>query len=280
MKLRLLEAGSCLAPERVMRRDGRWARVRVPAGVALIEHPSEGVVLVDTGYAPRSFDAARARWDARAFARLVPPSVGPDTSAAGRLRVFGIAPEAVAHIVVTHFHADHAAGLRDFPNAAYHFLPDALGPVRRARIGERAAFPASFLPDDFDHRARPIHARVLLPSALAPFADGVAVLPGIVGVPLPGHAPGHLGVAFESDAGPVLIAADAAWHLDVVRDPRLMSGLGMLVQHDRAAYRATLGHLHALSDRRPDLRIVLLHDARSWLGACAEKRAAFQIGTV
>lgn len=70
----------------------------------LLRRGSE-VILVDTGYD-----------DAEAAARNRPVRLDP----AAALAPFGILPDDVTRVIVTHLHYDHAGGLHLFPNATLH----------------------------------------------------------------------------------------------------------------------------------------------------------------
>lgn len=278
-------AGHCTHPGRVTRPDASWRPLRFPALFGVIEHPREGVVLVDTGYAPR-FDEVTARFPARLYRLLTPMTLGRGETAVERLAARGIAADDVRTIVVTHFHADHVAGLRDFPRARIVFAASAWAAVARLRglAAVRKAYLPALLPDDFHARADALDdTRALrpLPPALAPFDRGVDILGDgtLWGVPLPGHAAGQLGVYVEAStsattgtgpvrtgattspiAGPTLIAADAAWHSDSIRRPHDLHPLARLLSPDHRAWRATLDRLHALASGDA-VRVVPLHCA-------------------
>ena len=59
LRLTLLAAGFCTAPEAAAVAGGRWRARRFPAGFALVEGHGAGPVLFDTGYAPRILAATR-----------------------------------------------------------------------------------------------------------------------------------------------------------------------------------------------------------------------------
>ncbi|HEX8297565.1 MAG TPA: MBL fold metallo-hydrolase [Rubricoccaceae bacterium] len=265
LRLTLLTAGFCTAPEAAAVAGGRWRTRRFPAGIALIEGHDAGPVLFDTGYAPRIRDATR-RFPYRFYRWATPMSVRQDETAAAQLAARGIAPDALGHVVLSHLHADHVGGLRDFPNAAIHVLPEAVEAVR-GRHGVRAVRAGilpQLLPDDLAARVHAPERRVALPAGLAPFRDGVDLFGDgqMLGIPLPGHAPGQMGLYLEPAGGPpTLLAADAAWTLGAIRDNAPLPRLGRAVLHDAAATRETQWRLHRLMAARPDLRVVLSHDA-------------------
>lgn len=265
LRLTLLTAGFCTAPEAAAVAGGRWRRRRFPAGFALTEGLDSGPVLFDTGYAPRFFDATRA-FPYRLYRWTTPTVVRPDETAVAQLAARGIAPETVRHVVLSHLHADHVAGLRDFPNAEIHVHPDAVA-FSRGLTGVRAVRAAvlpSLFPDGFEGRVRPISRRVALPPDLAPFETGFDVLGDgwLTAIPLPGHAPGQIGLYLEpADAPPTLLAADAAWTLNTLRNDAPLPRLGRAILHDAEAARRTQHRLHGLMRARPDLRVVLSHDA-------------------
>ncbi|HEX9950233.1 MAG TPA: MBL fold metallo-hydrolase [Rubricoccaceae bacterium] len=265
LRLTLLTAGFCTAPEAAAVAGGRWRTRRFPAGIALVEGHDAGPILFDTGYAPRFHDATRP-FPYRLYRWTTPATVRPDETAAAQLATRGIAPEALRHVVLSHLHADHVAGLRDFPNAAIHVLTEAAAFVRglHGLRAVRAGVIPALLPDDFAARVRPLERRVRLPAGLAPFRDGFDLFGDgqILGVPLPGHAPGQMGLYVEPAIGPpTFLAADAAWTLGAVRENAPLPRLGQAILHDTTASRETQWRLHRLMTARPDLRIVLSHDA-------------------
>ena len=58
-KLKLYECGYCTHPEKVVLPNGSLKRLKFPATVALLQHPTRGYILFDTGYAARFFQATK-----------------------------------------------------------------------------------------------------------------------------------------------------------------------------------------------------------------------------
>lgn len=147
------------------------------------------------------------------------PTMGPELGQLPKaLAGFGVAPDAIDHVLLTHIHPDHAMGLADaagnavFPNAelivheqeaAFWLDQDAAsGASQRIRrnIGKAKTVTAPY-------RDRMRWVR-----------DGEA-LPGITATLLAGHTPGHTGWLIHSGADGVLIWGDVV-HLPAVQVPR------------------------------------------------------------
>jgi glyoxylase-like metal-dependent hydrolase (beta-lactamase superfamily II) len=164
------------------------------------------------------------------------PTMGPELGQLPKaLAGFGVAPEAIDYVLLTHIHPDHAMGLADatgnavFPNAelivheqeAAFWLDqdESFGATERIRrnIGKAKTVTAPY-------RARMRRVR-----------DGEA-LPGVTPTLLPGHTPGHTGWHIHSGSEGVLIWGDVV-HLPAVQVPRPEAALVFDV--DPQAARAT-----------------------------------------
>lgn len=245
LRVELLCVGSCAVPAAALapisaRGHGpalrNWFSVaHCPALVVLVHHEVHGPVLIDTGYAPRFHDVTR-RWPERGYALTTPVHLPEAQQLLVQLAERGIAADDIQHVVLTHLHADHVAGLRDYPLAQIHTTTAAVQPLMalgdtvRGRIrGTRAGFLRALLPDDFSERLRPLELRALdtaaVPLVLQPlvghtvhehaprraydvFGDGT-----VIAVDVPGHAPGMVGVLLPTIARPLFLVADAVWQL-------------------------------------------------------------------
>ncbi len=260
----LVDTGYCLASESAMIRGGRRRRIACHAPVALLGHPAHGWTLFDTGYAPRILDAARG-WPFALYRLMTPMRLGPRLAVAAQLGALGLTVDDIARVVVSHFHADHIAGLRDFPRAQFIVSRAAWDDTSRRR-GVRAllrgVIPA-LIPDDFAARATLIDRfdGPVLP-ALGPthdlFGDGSALL-----VPLPGHARGQIGLLARGERGDLLLAADGCWLSRSYRERRPPPPLINLIADDPRALRATIEKLHDFARARPDVAIVPTHCAEA-----------------
>ena len=106
------------------RRGAPWRTVRFPSGFAFLHHASEGAVLFDTGYSARFHSETRG-FPGSLYAHMTPVHLEDAETAQSQLAAAGISASDVRHVVLSHFHADHIAGLRDFPAARVWQQPQA-----------------------------------------------------------------------------------------------------------------------------------------------------------
>ena len=113
VSLSTMECGSCRHPEAMTMRGAPWGIVRFPSIVGVMRHPSEGVILFDTGY-DRAFLEATRPMPERLYRITTPVDLSDGESAVERLEALGIAAGDVRHVVLSHFHGDHVSDVRQF----------------------------------------------------------------------------------------------------------------------------------------------------------------------
>lgn len=147
------------------------------------------VILVDTGY-----DTDEATGRGRPI-RLDPVAA---------LAPFGIAPEDVTKIIVTHLHYDHAGGLHLFPNATLHLQAAEMAYA----TGPCMCHGTLRMPFTADHVCEAVKR---LYSGKVTFHDGDAqVVDGITVHCIGGHSRGLQCVRVFTKSGWMVLASDAA----------------------------------------------------------------------
>lgn len=257
----ILDTGYCLASEHHLIAGGARRTVACHSLVALLHHARHGWLLWDAGYASRLFDSL-ARFPYSLYRRATPLCLSAELALPVQLARRGLAPADISHVLLSHFHADHVAGLRDFPGARLVATREAWKAVAgRTGFGAlRRAFVPSLLPNDFASRATllpPFDGLDLPP--LGPthdlFGDGSLRL-----VALPGHARGQMGLYAElSHKGPFLFTADAAYLTRAIHENRSAHPLTNVFADDARQARQTLARLHAFAKARPDVTLVPTH---------------------
>lgn len=262
IRIRAFEAGHCVHPGFMVKPGLGLAPRKFPAGVAFIKHPKEGALLFDTGYHQR-FALCTQHFPERLYALTTPCSLKEDESLKQQLATQGVEAEHIKHIVLSHFHGDHMAGLCDFPQANIHCHPDGyhflmkshrLNRIRKGYLKElfpeqakdKVIFTEHFpldLGDVLELNQDPIGL-----AAKDMFADGLLYL-----VALPGHAAGQVGLLARLQDGFIFFLADACWLIDNLKDDINPHWLTNIICDNSKAYKDTLKKLrtcfHAASNK-------------------------------
>lgn len=235
----------------------------------LLIETNQGLVLVDTGLGEADVAAPAQRFSWGWFA-LVRPRLAREETARFQIERLGFRAEQVTDIVLTHLDVDHVGGLADFPTARVH-----LSATEHRRVVDRTDGLAP---------ARWAHGPRWVPHTLAPrswhgFASSPlkrGLTPEVKLVGLPGHTPGHVGVAVKQGTKWLLHAGDAYYHRDEIagaarRCPPALEAMHHVHGFDAAARGATLRGLRRLAQApgRP-VRVVGAHDPDEWVALAAE----------
>jgi len=270
LKFDLLKVGHCQHPECIALRGGGRRAIDFPALVGLIEHPRRGIILYDTGYS-RHFHSATRRFPECLYRVLTPVMLPPEEELLNQLAARGIAPGDIETIIISHFHADHVAGLRDFPNATFIATQaERTFCEKKGRIGRlRRAYLPDLLPPDFDARVQCAGnmPKLAMSAAWKPFTEGWDLLgdASMAGIDLPGHTASQLGVAFrESQDGLIFLVADACWKIEGLAGNRPPSRIAYPLFHSGADYDATFANLRSLHDAPCPPLIVPSHCSSTW----------------
>lgn len=264
VSLQFYQAGYCKHIEALCIKGGRWKVKQFPALVTLIHHPNHGYYLFDTGYSSRFFEET-AHFPAKLYAWLTPVSYTPENAIAHQLVKRALSPNKIQGIILSHFHADHIAALKDFPRATLYCQKEAYtqltikSPMQKLIKG----FLPGLLPIDFIDRLSFIDTlpRVSLEKKLAPFdlaydlfQDG-----SVLAIPLPGHAKGQIGLYCKTAKNDYFLVADACWDKSAFTQMRLPHPLTNLIMDNVKDYQATVHKLHLLHKINPELHIVPSH---------------------
>jgi len=221
---------------------GAEGEITIPVPAYLIEHP-KGRVLFDTGLHPDLRHDPAGRLGTR-LAGMFRIGLGAGEDIAGRLAALDRDPGTIDLLISSHLHFDHVGGNALIPNAT-------LLVQRReweAGMDPDAAATRGFNPRDFDlgHKIRVVDGEHDV------FGDG-----SVVCLPTHGHTPGHQSLRVRLDSGEVVLAADACYFCQTLRERRLPPNM-----FDRAQMLASLDRLEALE--QGGARIFFGHDPEFW----------------
>jgi len=157
-------------------------------------------------------------------------------------------PDAITHVVNSHFHFDHCGGNEFFPGATFLVQRREMEAARDPAVLAQQRYFPSF--QDFDHRLD-YH---LVDGEHDVFDDGTVVL-----LPTYGHTPGHQSLRVRAGKGTDwVLAADACYTRENM-DRDLLPG----VLWDAAEMAHSLVRLRELRDRH-GVTVIYGHDPAQW----------------
>lgn len=250
-KISTFEVGYCTHIGCMALKGASFKSCKFPARAYLIE-VGDRRWLWDTGYATW-FKRYTQAGLFRLYSMITPVYFDPRESLVTQLREQGYVSGDIHGLILSHFHADHIAGLRDFAKLPFICSGEGWSKTRHLQgvAALRQAFVPGLIPEEFESAVSFIEEFTVkaLPAELAPFEKGYQ-LPGSQGevllVPLPGHAAGHIGAFVQTDDGWVLLASDAAWSPTSYQTLRGPSQIANLLMDNATAYYQTLRQLNQL----------------------------------
>lgn len=268
--VKIYECGYCTHPEKIVYPKESLKPIKFPATVALIKHETEGYILFDTGYAARFFTATE-KFPYSVYRKLTPVFFSEEQAIVNQLVRDGIKPEEITTIILSHFHGDHTAGLKDFPQAEIVTFRKGYDDIKNSSKF-RALLKGcllDMLPEDFNRRVRFIDENS--PEELSnrgDFHNGFTVFPNdhsLIAVDLTGHAIGQFGVFITLKSGKVLfLCADAVWSSKAYEKLVYPHVIANLLIADKRAYIHHIQRLHSLMHTHPDIEILPTHCQVTW----------------
>ena len=226
-----------------------------PVLVFLVEHPTQGPVLIDAGYDP-TIETDPTETLGILFGKIAMKHRLSGPPVAEQVSARGIDPEDVSVLVMTHLHLDHASGAGRWPQAT--FVVDRIeravagrpgpGPYVRSHLAKidrwREIDYASAEAEPFESFARTVDL----------FGDGLVRL-----ISSPGHSPGHQSVLLRLRDRYALILGDAAMSTRELREPVID---GIVVDQD--SYIRSGEETRAFMRANPDTLAIPSHDRDLW----------------
>jgi len=238
------------------RKRDHWTWLPVPA--FLIEHPTAGLALVDTGFHP-SVAVDPVQSFGRTFGRANEFRMDHDQSLHALLRARGIEPRDIGLVVMTHLHNDHASGVSEFPDAT--FLVDereweaATAPRGLLRGYRTQQFDYGFDWRSIDFGAPAVDSFASFGHTVDLFGDGSVRL-----LSTPGHTAGHMSLLLALSSGrEALLCADAAYTRRAIDED-----VPPLILADEHRYWRSLKELRRYVVQTPGAVVIPGHDAGVW----------------
>jgi glyoxylase-like metal-dependent hydrolase (beta-lactamase superfamily II) len=232
--------------------------LRIPIVAFLLEHPTIGPMLIDTGF--HSSVAIDGKGNLGFTGPLVFKELQFAQSEAvpAQLRERGIDPADVRFVLMTHLHIDHASALVDFPGATI-----VTSAAEWEAADSRGGALNGYVRRQFDHA---LDYRLLdfeddRTDSFATFGRGIDLFGdgSVHAVFTPGHTAGHTSYVLRLADREALIAGDAIYS---------MRTLGESVMpwrtHDEHNFKRSLREIQLFVKGSPDALVVPGHDLEHW----------------
>lgn len=260
-KFHILNSGSCKQIEKLTNLSSPLKLVDFPALFFLIQHEKWGNILVDTGYSPHFFEETK-HFPYSIYASITPVNFDESHDAVNQIKRLGLTANDIDYLFITHFHADHIAGLKNFPKSKFICSKEAYFHLRNKKgiSALREAFIPGLLPDDFEDRVVYIEEK-----PKGKIRDQFRDVYDIFGdesfkaVNLTGHAVGQFGLFFETENQAIFLIADASWDSDAYRNYHLPSKLTKLIMYDFNMFQDNLKRIHAFHKENQEVIIIPSH---------------------
>lgn len=261
VKYTLKQSGYCEASEHHVLKGKKKKQIKFYATWGHIEHPKHGHILFDTGYTHRFFEETKP-FPFNLYAKATPAYLKHEEEAVNQLKAQGIKPEDISYIFISHFHADHIAGLKDFPEATFVCSIEAYEEIKDKKgiPAVRRAFVPKLMPEDFSERVQfvyfnsPSSVDDNLGNLVDFFEDGSVQL-----FSCPGHAAGQIGALLQTEHGPILLAADAAWVKENYESMHLPMQVVRLFFDSWKDFVQSLKNIHLYHKKNPKTIIIPCH---------------------
>ncbi|QZY54022.1 MBL fold metallo-hydrolase [Crassaminicella profunda] len=265
IKIDILVSGYCTQLEKIVIRGGRLKHIKFPSMVVLLRHPVYGYILFDTGYASHFFTETK-KFPYWIYSKITPVYLNENEAVKKQLQKMGVKAEEIQYIILSHFHADHIAGCKDFPNAKFICSKVAYEKVKSKRgiCALKEAFIPRLLPNDFEERG--IYFEEMkkdsFPLTDTSFEEAIDLFgdKSIYAVHLEGHTKGHYGI-FTKDhkEKDYFFVGDACWSDKAYEENLLPHWIANLVNKDQKNYKATIKNISLLYKRHPKINIIPSH---------------------
>jgi N-acyl homoserine lactone hydrolase len=235
--------------------DGR-AEIPIPA--FLIEHPSAGRILVDTGLHPSVAVDPKENLG-RLNARFLKPRMDASDAVPAQLRARGVEPASIGTVVMTHLHSDHASAMSEFPASTFLFSHQeweyATTVSRPAMHGYvRRQFDHAFDYRTVDFEGEGVDSFASFGRAVDVFGDGSVRL-----AYTPGHTLGHMSVVVRLRGREALLTGDAAYTRATIETGHLPHRMA-----DEHLFGRSLREIQIYAQQTPDALIIPGHDIDAW----------------
>lgn len=256
-KIEIFSSGYCTGNRKHIHSREHSEILKFHATWALIKHDKLGMILFDTGYTTRFQDITK-KFPFKFYKWATPVFHNEEQSCKNVLLSKEIEIDEISHIVISHFHADHVGGIKDFPNAKKWFSQEAWEHFNSKNnwSGVVSAYLKPLVPKDITAN---------FPAKLLREIDWYGFKAwkweeDLYFVSLPGHSRGQIGLFIKkTNLGNVFLLADASWTIDAIKNKKYPSKIVKIFVDDYNTLTDTIDKLHNYHKLFPKTLLVPTH---------------------
>lgn len=231
--------------------------VETPVVAFLVEHPTAGAMLVDTGFHPAVAVDPKQGLGSLGGLLFKDLKMDPSEAVAAQLRARKVDPASVRTVVMTHLHSDHASGIAEFPAATFVLSRSEWQAASSGRQTDgylRRQYDHAFDYRTLDFDAADADSFATFGRSFDLFGDGSVRM-----VFTPGHTLGHCSVILRLGGREALITGDAAYTLRTITESHLPYKMD-----DEHLFRRSLREIQLYLNGAPDALVIPGHDMDAW----------------
>ena len=261
VKLYLGYGGHCFAKAKHVVKKDPNKKIKFHALFGLIQHETKGWILFDTAYTNRFFEATKT-YPNKIYAKLTKVEVDPSEHVCNQIKNLGVEADQIEHIIISHFHADHIGGLKDFKNAKYYCSKTAYDHLMNTNrfLAFSKGILHDLIPDDFSQKV------VFTENCAQKIEDKDFGIKydlfhdqSIFVYDLTGHAAGQIGIQLQTKKNNYFLVADACWDQRAFKNKALPNKIVKLFFDSWNDYVTNIDKISKFHARYPQTIIIPTH---------------------
>lgn len=261
-KLTIMNAGFCKIKQSHLLKDADPSGVSVPALFFLIEHPVYGKILFDTGYSTRYYEATK-NFPFSLMNKITSVQITEKENAINQLFEKNITSKQIHTVILSHLHADHVGGIRDFNHSTIYVDKKEWRYCQQPKLKLLFSGYLKKLYEDINLSSLKQLDFEVNGDSYGPFLNTIDLFKdnSIILVPLPGHSIGQFGLLLNiSNQERYFLIADSVYVKANYQKNKAGSILSRFAHYNRRQYESNFPMLKQLEMENPTLMIIPSHD--------------------
>lgn len=217
----------------------KW--IKIPCYAVLIQHPTQGWILFDTGNNP---EAMNGYWPSGLTA-VFPYYHTEKQLLVNQLASIGLKPDDVKTVVVSHGHLDHAGGLFLFKKADVYWARADFDYAQELVHAQPGIAGGAYITADVETPVKSLHY----------VTKDFELAPGVEVINLPGHTPDVLGIVVYLEGGSYIFPSDGVYTAMNYGPPTKSSG----IVYDSLSFYDSIEKVREL-EKRYNAKVMFSHE--------------------